>query len=152
MCPVRREMRWVPAKFALAQVASHAFISVTVPRASSCSRHQSASVHNTSLFAVTVRPTLIIYLLQFCLFFEYFSHFLPPSTPTIHPVERPQEKKRTCVYQAFSVLWQSLPATLNRISPVARLFPNLYAECMQKQKTSYIGNFNESRVIIVAQK
>lgn len=89
--------------FTLATFASHSFVSVTVLRASSCSRHQNGSLHNTSLFAVTVRPTLIIYLLQFRLFFEYFSHFLPPCTHPIYPVERPQ-KKRTCVYQAFGVV------------------------------------------------
>lgn len=151
VCPVSREMRWTPAKFALAQVASHAFVSVTVPRASSCSRHQNASVHNTSLFAVTVRPTLIIYLLQFRLFSSIF-HISSPHAPLpFTPLNGRRKKMYVCV-SGIHVLWQSLPATVNRISPAARLFPNLRVGCMQKQKTSYIGNFNESQVIIVAQK
>lgn len=106
VCPVSREMRWAPAKFALAQVASHAFISVTVLRASSCSRHQNWSVHNTSLFAVTVRPTLIIYLLQFRLFSSIF-HISSPHAPlpfTHSPRWTAAGKKRACVYQTFSVV------------------------------------------------
>lgn len=103
MCPLCLEMRRAPVKFALAQVASHAFISVTVLRASSCSRHQNGSMHNTSLFAVTVRPTLIIYLLQFRLFSSIF-HISSPHAPLPFTPLNGRRKKRTCVYQAFSVV------------------------------------------------
>lgn len=97
VCPVYREMRWAPAKFALAQVASHEFISVTVPRASSASRHQNGSVHNTSLFAVTVRPTLIIYLLQFRLFSSIF-HISSPHAPLpFTPLNGRRKKMYMCV-------------------------------------------------------
>lgn len=72
-------------------------------QASSCSRHQSCSLHNTSLFAVAVRPTLIIYLLQFRLFFEYFSHFL--STPPLATLSNGRRKKRDVrVCEALNVV------------------------------------------------
>lgn len=97
VCPVSWEMRWAPAKFAFTQVASHAFISVTVLRASSCSRHQNGSVHNTSLFAVTVRPTLIIYLLQFRLFSSIF-HISSPHAPLpFTPLNGRRKKTYVCV-------------------------------------------------------
>lgn len=66
---------------------------------SSRSRHPRARLHNTSLYAATVRWTLIIYLLQFCLFSSIF-HNSSPRHPSRSPYRTAAEKKsfvRVCI-------------------------------------------------------
>lgn len=63
---------------------------------SSRSRHPRARLHNTSLYAATVRRTLIIYLLQFCLFSSIF-HNSSPRHPSRSPYRTAAEKKASCV-------------------------------------------------------
>lgn len=66
---------------------------------SSRSRHPRARLHNTSLYAATVRWTLIIYLLQFCLFSSIF-HNSSPRHPSRSPYRTAAGKKsfvRVCI-------------------------------------------------------
>lgn len=56
-------------------------------------RHPRTCLHNTSLYAVAVRWTLIIYLLQFCLFSSIF-HISPPHTPLFTHCRTAAEKTR----------------------------------------------------------
>lgn len=103
-------------------------------------------VHNTSPRTVTVRRTLIIYLLQFCLFSSIF-HISSPHVPPPPTAERPQKKNvvRVCIGTLLCIVVTTRPAPRGHRLAAARL-PNF-----RTQKTRQIMSADPENAVIKTQ-
>lgn len=89
------------------------------------------SLHNTSPYVVAVRRPLIIYLLQFRLFFEYFFTSLSPHINPLAPtVERQRKNGASMCIRTARIVNNNKQ---KQPSPHRRSYANEYTICRRKK-------------------